>query len=184
MKNYLKAFLLMSTVITLKAQTYDDYLNGDKKDFFQIYENENILITNDGDDTIFSGYIAFTSDTQGSVTIKADNGYAIIIIPVTNGSRNPLGTGTQIGTRPPPIGGLNGKITLYPNPVQSQFQLNSTINITGYKIYNSFGVLKSEIKSINNKNIQTDLKTFSPGIYHILISLENGQTISKQFIKQ
>ncbi len=185
MKN-INIFLFFLILIHSQAQTFDEILSGNLEYSVKIYENENILITNYDDDTIFSGFLAFQSDI-GSVTIRAEVEHAIRIIPITtNDSGNILGSGTQIGQRPPVSGGgvLNAKITLYPNPAANSIQLQSTENIVGYKIYDSRGTLKSENKLLRNNLFSANINNLTPGIYYINILLENGQTISKQFIKK
>lgn len=183
MQNLFKLFLL-SLLINSQAQTYDDYLHGDKKNFFQIYQDENIIITNDGGDTLFSGFLAFRSSSYGSVTIKPEVGYVVKILPTEINNKTTFGTGTLIGVKIGGNGGLNSKIEIFPNPVISTIQLKSSENIIQYKIYDCQGKLKSENKLLKSRQFSADINNLISGIYHIIILLENGQTISKQFIKQ
>lgn len=186
MKHLIK-LILFTLLINSHAQTYDDYLHGDKKNFFQIYQDANILITNDGTDTFFSGFLAFQSSSNGSVTIKPEIGYVVKILPIGIQNKSTIGTGTLIGVKVGGNGGLNKLATsveIYPNPAISSIQLKSTENIIGYKIYNSQGTLKSENSLLKSKQFSVNINNLNPDIYHTVILLDNGQSISKQFIKQ
>lgn len=183
MKNLL-LFLSFFISISLNAQAYDEIIY-DNPNFFLMYENENILLTTNGQDAFFSGFLGFKSNTLGSVTIKPEEGKNIRIVPIATSSLKTLGAGTQIGGRPPlGGGGLQPKITLFPNPANQIIQLKSSENIVGYKIYDYQGTLKSQNQLLKSKQFSISLNNLSPGIYYTTIILDNGQTISKQFIKQ
>lgn len=184
MKNLL-LFLSFFIAISLNAQTYDEIIF-DNPNFFLMYEDESILLTTNGQDAFFSGFLGFRSNILGSVTIKPEDGKNIRVVPMAASSLKTLGTGTQIGGRPPlgGGGGLQPKITLFPNPANQIIQLKSSENIVGYKIYDYQGTLKSQNQLLKSKEFSVNLNNLSSGIYYATILLENGQTISKQFIKQ
>ena len=84
--------------------------------------------------------------------------------------------------------GINLKISLYPNPANSQITMQSTLpdnKQTKYKVYNCFGRIEIE------KNVQVssglftedvDISQLTPGIY--LVRLFNGNSVScKTFVK-
>lgn len=178
--------LSLFSIICLNAQTYDEVIYGNPG-FFLMYENEEILITTNGTDTNFSGFLGFRSDSQGSVTIKPELAHTIIISAVAyNDISKTLGAGTQVGGRPPLGGGgkTNIEITIFPNPAISTIQLKSTENIIGYKVYDSHGTQKTANSLLKSKQFSVNVSNLTPGIYHATILLENGQSISKQFIKQ
>lgn len=187
MMKTLNIVLLFIVVINSKAQTFHEELYGNLENpiFFQIYEDENILITNNNSDTTFAGLLKFNSEIPGIVVIKPQPGYNIAIVPIIFSGSN-MGAGTSIGgsTGGGGGGGLDSKTTLYPNPAYNLIQLQSTENIVGYKIYDAQGILKSEKSFLKSDDFSVHINNLSPGIYYINILLENGQMISKQFIKQ
>lgn len=176
-------FFLLFIFITpfLNAQVYDDVIY-ENPNFFLMYQDENILITNNDQDVVFAGFLGFRSDIQGSVTIKPQSGYKIRITPM--GGREALGTGTLIGNRPPLGGRPRVEVILSPNPASSTIQLKSTENIIGYKVYDSQGKQKIANSLLKSKQFSVNVNNLTSGIYHAVIQLDNGQTISKQFIKQ
>lgn len=79
-------------------------------------------------------------------------------------------------------------IHLYPNPVNEQL----TISIEGYvgktsvlEIYNQLGqvVLRKEVARWPTGNILLNCSTLNKGVYHLVIRTDDGQVISKQFVK-
>lgn len=181
MKNIV-LFLSLIITITSQSQTYDEELY-ENRDFFKIYEQgEDILITTNEENIVFSGFIGFRSNTEGTITIKPKNNHTLRIIPTTE--NNPRGTGTQIGIRPWNSASVQSKTTLYPNPAKSMIQLKSSESILGYKIFDSQGTLKSENSLLKSKQFSVNINNLISGIYHAVILLDNGQSISKQFIKQ
>lgn len=182
---HLYRVLLISVAVISQAQTYDEVIY-ENPTLFLLYENENILITTNGNDVIFAGFLGFRSDSQGSVTIKPETQQIITIKAIPHNSLNPSGAGTQVGGRPPlgGGGGIQPKTTLSPNPATNIIQLQSTENIVEYKIYDAQGTVKSENKLLKSKQFSANINTLLPGIYYMTVLLENGQTISKQFIKQ
>lgn len=181
---YLFTYFSLLILSNNQAQTYDVHLFGNLElpTFFNIYDDENILITNNGEDTVFSGYLGFNSNIQGSVTFKPEEGYQIKITASNTGA---VGSGTHVGGRPPGsgTGGLS-KIDIFPNPAKNLIQLQSTENIVEYSIYDSFGNIKSQNKLLQSKQFSININNLNPGIYYLTALLDNGQTISKQFIKQ
>jgi dienelactone hydrolase len=67
--------------------------------------------------------------------------------------------------------GLNGRITIYPNPVENIIHIKNDELIQFVKIYNVLGALIFESKDLNY-NIQIDCKNFENGVY--LIQTDQG----------
>lgn len=185
MMKKLLLFFFFSAIQSINAQSYDEIIF-ENSNYFLMFENEKVLITTNGNDTFFSGFLGFKSNSEGSVTIKPEVGHVISIVPMTQGNLKTLGAGTQVGGRPPIGigGGIQPKITVYPNPAISMIQLQSTENIIGYKVYDSQGTQRIANSLLKSKQFSVNVSNLSSGIYHTTILLENGQSISKQFIKQ
>lgn len=85
-------------------------------------------------------------------------------------------------------GSLEKELVVYPNPTKGQLllRLNSRSNISlanNIMIYNSSGALMRSIPSTNNNELRLDLTDLSEGMYLIHIHLSDGQSITKQIIK-
>jgi hypothetical protein len=68
-------------------------------------------------------------------------------------------------------------IILYPNPTKDNVNifLDGNDNISGYRIYNSLGMLMSDTKTDESKKANIDLSTFNNGIYLIEIYTQNNK---------
>lgn len=64
---------------------------------------------------------------------------------------------------------ITNDIKLFPNPAQSYIELSSKLeNINQVCLYNINGSLENEYR-FNNKNLQIDIQSLSPGIYFIAV---------------
>lgn len=77
----------------------------------------------------------------------------------------------------------NSTLKIFPNPVQNQLFIESETMIEEVMIYNSIG---QPVRQISNSNtqFQIDVSELSNGFYIIEIRQSNGQSMTKQFIKQ
>lgn len=182
-KSFISILILLISHSALIGQEYDHILTGNLLPGMYSYNNESILITNNEENTTFAGIL----QTRGFVHIKPQNGFSVTILPIIPRDASlVLGSITNIGVKTGSGGGLNKiiNVELFPNPTISTIQLKSTENIIGYKVYDSQGTQKIANSLLKSKQFSFNTNNLSPGIYHTTILLENGQTISKQFIKQ
>jgi hypothetical protein len=73
-------------------------------------------------------------------------------------------------------------LSIYPNPVQNIFNIESTNPITGIKVFNVLGVLVNEIKG-GSEIKSYDLSSYSSGVYFITLYNSEG-SVTKKIIKQ
>ncbi|MCB0455607.1 MAG: T9SS type A sorting domain-containing protein, partial [Aequorivita sp.] len=70
--------------------------------------------------------------------------------------------------------------SIYPNPTNGLFTVNSASKISKVTIYNNLG----QLIFISEENNQVDISTISKGIYFVKIKDENGQTETKKVVKK
>lgn len=80
---------------------------------------------------------------------------------------------------------FNNKITIYPNPVKSEFNLNldETYEEVSVKVINSLGQVVAA-KSYSNTNQVSQAVDFSSGVYFVEIITNTGEKAVKRIIKQ
>jgi hypothetical protein len=71
-------------------------------------------------------------------------------------------------------------ISIYPNPATNSLNFNNLPQKTSIKIYNQTGQMVYSEKNFNKNTL--DITTFNPGLYLVLIQL-NDQLITKKIIK-
>lgn len=74
-------------------------------------------------------------------------------------------------------------IKLFPVPSTNTITVNSPLEMSGIQIYASSGQLVRSMK-VENTSLQVDVSTFSNGLYHIQIELNNGLKYNGNFIKE
>ena len=72
----------------------------------------------------------------------------------------------------------SGSFTIYPNPVYDKISVNGIQNINSVKIFNSLGALVKHSNSAND----IDVSDLSKGIH--FIQVDNGNIMTKKFIKK
>lgn len=72
----------------------------------------------------------------------------------------------------------SGSFTIYPNPVYDKISVNGIENINSVKIFNSLGALVKHSNSAND----IDVSDLSKGIH--FIQVDNGNIMTKKFIKK
>ena len=72
----------------------------------------------------------------------------------------------------------SGSFTIYPNPVSDKLSVNGIENINSVKIFNSLGALVKHSNSAND----IDVSDLSKGIH--FIQVDNGNIMTKKFIKK
>lgn len=73
------------------------------------------------------------------------------------------------------------EVFIYPNPVHSEFKIESQNQITSVKIYNSLGQSVKNVLPLVH-SISIDVSNLSKGVYLVEINSENTKTI-KQIVK-
>ena len=74
------------------------------------------------------------------------------------------------------------KVKIYPNPVNNQFKLDGLDKEMSYIIYNSLGQMVKKGSIENDKPIQVN--SLSKGLYHIKISDNKNNVMTKKLIKE
>ena len=81
----------------------------------------------------------------------------------------------------------NANVTIFPNPVNNQLFINSSMQLAVVEIVNSNGQVVSADWSIANLNqiqlISVNLTNLTEGIYTINLKSVTGQSISRRFVK-
>lgn len=77
----------------------------------------------------------------------------------------------------------NSFLTIYPNPNNGLFNIQSSNNIRSYSIRNIFGN-EIVLKKTNNQQLNIDISRFSTGIYLLELQMENGEIINKKILKK
>ena len=72
------------------------------------------------------------------------------------------------------------QVHLAPNPVENMMNIQNSMVINSYQIFDQSGKLLEEKKNVNAKNLQIDIQNYQTGIY--FIQLNNGKGI--KFIKK
>ncbi len=75
---------------------------------------------------------------------------------------------------------LSDNISIYPNPATDVLNINATLPVESYKIYNALGQMVA-YERINSKQHSVDVKGMGYGIYIIQLQTSEGQ-INKRFI--
>jgi hypothetical protein len=72
---------------------------------------------------------------------------------------------------------------LYPNPGNSQFQIQSNEALENIRIFNSTGICIQQFENINDRKTTTiDAKDWSTGIYFVVVK-QNGKLVTKRWVK-
>jgi type IX secretion system substrate protein len=77
-------------------------------------------------------------------------------------------------------------IKLFPNPAENKIvvqYLGSNSKIVQLVIFNQYGQAVLKAKTIEKSEQEFDISSFQQGGYFVKITLANGQSISKKFIK-
>lgn len=76
----------------------------------------------------------------------------------------------------------NYELSIYPNPVQESFKLNSELDIVEVQILDISGHI---VKSFSNSEIYSlmNISDLSPGIYMLYIYIENSEVVTEKLIK-
>ena len=77
----------------------------------------------------------------------------------------------------------NSFLTIYPNPNNGLFNIQSSNNIRSYSVRNIFGN-EIVLKKTNNQQLNIDISRFSTGIYFLELQMENGEIINKKILKK
>lgn len=73
------------------------------------------------------------------------------------------------------------EVSIYPNPVHSEFKIESQNQITSVKIYNSLGQSVKNVLPLKDENL-IDVSNLSKGVYLVEINSENTKT-TQQIVK-
>jgi 1,4-alpha-glucan branching enzyme len=73
----------------------------------------------------------------------------------------------------------NNGLTIYPNPVRSTLNINTTENISRVDVYNAMGA-----QVLTSTRKQLDVNSLSSGIYILKIETSNGKILSQRFVKR
>lgn len=142
--------------------------------------NEVIWFQNDGagnfnfqqtiSSNIFSANSIFADDFNGDgkIDILASSYAKDEIIWFEN--KGPLGIEENI----------TNLFSIYPNPTNGIFNINSNSTITEIAVYNNLG----QLLFTSEENNQVDISALSEGIYFVKIKDENGQTETKKVVKK
>ena len=76
------------------------------------------------------------------------------------------------------------KFTIYPNPVSDILTLSSNEAAKKTMVYDIHGRLVEPIRSNNTNSIEMDVRHLQNGMYFIKIETENGNTVTKKFVKR
>ena len=119
---------------------------------------------------------------QTDIGVAALSGATPSIGLVDNISIKAVATSTLLNTNQ-----INKEILLnssiYPNPSNGDFKIETTISMNTIKMYNSLGQLVANQK-VNSNKIEINSTQLSKGIYLLQIELESGKTISNKVIIQ
>jgi hypothetical protein len=80
------------------------------------------------------------------------------------------------------INSAKNNIHIYPNPVTSDFKINTTLTLSNYTILNNLGEIVQQGKYTNQESIL--FSEYLSGLYLISIKDERGNTYHTKFIKQ
>ena len=148
--------------------------------------NNDIEITNLNKNTKVQGYIEIRVGKK--IMIKPKKNYRISIIPFQidttvmhkpeKGKRTKLGTA---GKEQKPKEKLQKDITLFPNPVETEFTIQTTEAIVNYKIINTFGEIFIEGERPDSNKIKVN--TLQKGLYNLIMQIDK-HTITKTFYKK
>ena len=75
-------------------------------------------------------------------------------------------------------------IELYPNPTKNSVRITSIKEIHSWHLYNTLGVIYNQNENLNSTTTSIDLGTYPIGMYLLKLTLQDGQTVTKQIIKQ
>ena len=76
-----------------------------------------------------------------------------------------------------------GNFNVYPNPVSDVLWINSSMEITGYDIYDAGGSLVVSQRNTSIKNSLIDVKTLKPATYYLRFYSGDRYSV-RSFVKQ
>ena len=107
---------------------------------------------------------------------------AYVVANCTDGTSDPSNTVT-FRTAGDGITDYDMFTTLYPNPNNGQFIVNSEQGIVnGVQIYDVYGKLQKTIEA-NANTVELDVRDLAAGMYFVRISTEKG-VVTKNFVKK
>ncbi|MBR4787574.1 MAG: fibronectin type III domain-containing protein [Bacteroidales bacterium] len=112
----------------------------------------------------------------------ATNYSVYVVANCANGQSDPSNTAT-FTTEPDGIAGYEQAISLYPNPNNGQFTVNSeqgTVNRV--QIYDVYGKLLKTVE-VNGNMAELDVRELTAGMYFVRINTEKG-VVTKSFVKK
>jgi hypothetical protein len=77
----------------------------------------------------------------------------------------------------------NVTLSMYPNPAQTEVNIETKSNLQLITIYNTNGEVVSTKKGLNNTWTQISIKDLSPGVYMVYTSTTQGVNISKLIVE-
>lgn len=148
------------------------------------YYTSPLKITNNN-----SVLISGTYSAENYLKIVPKINTSVILKPVTSTTLallDPLGDGvaTVIKVKPPGAGIPQPRITIFPNPVQTDlnFDINNSL-VTGYSIYDLSNVLMATQTITPTKTGVINVASLINGNYILRLNIANGQQLAVQFIK-
>jgi hypothetical protein len=146
----------------------------------------------------FSDTKGYIISTNGRVAISIDDGVTWVVKTLDGaGSLSSLATvndfvyvvdeNRQIFTNNTllpviPIHVQKEFLELYPNPVNSEINVRSILNIQNCSVYNNLGILIRKLDQINSASFSFNIGEFSPGVYFLKFDFDDG-FMTKKIIK-
>lgn len=72
-------------------------------------------------------------------------------------------------------------LSLYPNPSSHSLTIETDLQVTGYRIFNSAGQIMSTDSGDTSNHFQVSIEALKPGLYILETSLIDGSFVRKQF---
>ena len=152
--------------------------------YMQQYEQQTGMNTN----SVFR-FIDTTSNGPYDPATKCFQGYVVIGLDSTLiYVGNDLNTAVTVALNASQVAGLesvdeqSNLFNIYPNPVTSLLQFDTSADIKNIQIHNQTGELVFQSQLTQSKTI--DVSDLKEGIYFLLMEDKNGLILSRKFLKQ
>jgi hypothetical protein len=152
--------------------------------YMQQYEQQTGMNTN----SVFR-FIDTTSNGPYDPATKCFQGYVVIGLDSTLiYVGNDLNTAVSVALNASQVAGLESvdeqtnSFNIYPNPVTSLLQFDTSADIKNIQIHNQTGELVFQSQLTQSKTI--DVSDLKEGIYFLLMEEKNGLILSRKFLKQ